>query len=270
MDALVVWFYSTVASMPGLLFILAIAVIVGKGLLGVYLGIGLTTWGRVCVVLSVVRSLSIKHGAYIDAARVLGYSDFRILFRHILPNVSHLILIIFSIRFPSAIATEIYVGFLGIGVQNEPSWGVMINNARLRLWQGVLVGTHLCHHCYIPDYLGIQCPGRYPARRFRSAAEDGRRRVLVVKKYISIHLISYTSAPGDGLLQSQFTGRSRSLMYHNVGDEKQDFWTVPTDVFKQQIAWLQESGYTTILPEDIYAYSSEERTLPEKPVLLTF
>ena len=57
--------------------------------------------------------------------------------RHILPNVAHLILIQFSIRFPSAVSTEVLISFLGIGVQGEPSWGVMINNARTRLWQGV-------------------------------------------------------------------------------------------------------------------------------------
>ena len=75
--------------------------------------------------------------AYVQAARVLGYSHARIMFRHILPNVAHVILIQFSIRFPSAVSTEVFISFLGIGVQGEPSWGVMINNARLRLWQGV-------------------------------------------------------------------------------------------------------------------------------------
>ena len=59
------------------------------------------------------------------------------MFRHILPNVAHIILIQFSIRFPSAVSTEVFISFLGIGVQGEPSWGVMISNARLRLWQGV-------------------------------------------------------------------------------------------------------------------------------------
>ena len=72
-----------------------------------------------------------------QAARVLGYSNARILFRHILPNVMHIVLISFSIRFPAAVGTEVFVSFLGIGVQGEPSWGVMLNNARLRLWQGV-------------------------------------------------------------------------------------------------------------------------------------
>ena len=135
-DSVVVWLCATVASMPGLLFILAIAMVVGQGLMGVYLGIGLTTWVSVC---RNVRGEVIKHRnrAYVEAARVLGYGHLRVMFRHILPNVSHIILIAFSVRFPSSVATEVFISFLGIGVQGEPSWGIMINNARLRLWQGV-------------------------------------------------------------------------------------------------------------------------------------
>ena len=135
-DSLVVWLCATVASMPGLLFILAISLVVGQGLLGIYLGIGLTTWVGVC---RTIRAEVMKHRerAYVQAAKVLGYSHARIMFRHILPNVAHIILIQFSIRFPSAVATEVFISFLGIGVQGEPSWGIMINNARLRLWQGV-------------------------------------------------------------------------------------------------------------------------------------
>lgn len=135
-DSVVVWLCATVASMPGLLFILAISLVVGQGLLGVYMGIGLTTWVGVC---RTIRAETMKHRerAYVQAAKVLGYSDARIMFRHILPNVAHIILIQFSIRFPSAVSTEVFISFLGIGVQGEPSWGVMINNARLRLWQGI-------------------------------------------------------------------------------------------------------------------------------------
>ncbi len=135
-DALVVWLYSTVASMPGLLFILAISVVVGKGLTGVYLGIGLTTWVGVC---RLIRGEVIKHRdlPYVQAARVMGHGPFYILFRHILPNIAHVIIIVFSLRFPAAISTEVFISFLGLGAQNEPSWGIMINNARLRLWQGM-------------------------------------------------------------------------------------------------------------------------------------
>ncbi|MBQ9694135.1 MAG: ABC transporter permease [Kiritimatiellae bacterium] len=135
-DSAVVWLCATVSAMPGLLFILAIAMIAGKGLFGIYLGIGLTTWVSVC---RNIRAEVIKHRdrPYVHAAKVLGYSPMRILFRHILPNVMHIVLISFSIRFPASVGTEVFMSFLGIGVQGEPSWGIMINNARARLWQGI-------------------------------------------------------------------------------------------------------------------------------------
>jgi len=135
-DDFIVWIYSTFAAIPGLLFILAIAMIAGKGMLGVYLGIGLTMWVGVC---RLIRAEVMKHRSlpYVTAANVLGFSHARILFRHILPNVTHVIIVAFTLRFPASISTEVFMSFLGLGVQGEPSWGIMINNARLRLWQGV-------------------------------------------------------------------------------------------------------------------------------------
>ncbi|MBR4522717.1 MAG: ABC transporter permease [Kiritimatiellae bacterium] len=145
-DSIVLWLCATVASMPGLLFILAISLVFGQGMLGIVMGVGFTTWVGVC---RTVRAEVIKHKsrAYVQAARILGYSHLRIMFRHILPNVAHIVLIQLSIRFPSAVSTEVFISFLGIGIQGEPSWGVMINNARLRLWQGIwweMAFTTLC------------------------------------------------------------------------------------------------------------------------------
>ncbi len=135
-DDFIVWLYSTFAAIPGLLFILAVAMVVGKGLTGVFLGIGLTTWVGVC---RLVRAETLKHRdrAYVQAARVLGYSAPRVLFRHILPNVFHIVIVAFTLRFPASVGTEVFMSFLGIGVQGEPSWGLMLNSARGRLWQGV-------------------------------------------------------------------------------------------------------------------------------------
>jgi len=136
-DDFIVWLYSTFASMPGLLFILAIAMVVpGKGLLGVYLGIGLTTWVGLC---RLVRGEVLKHKeqTYVQAAKALGLGSGRIMFRHILPNITHVIIVTFTLRFPAAVGTEVFMSFLGIGVQGEPSWGLMINSARMRLWQGM-------------------------------------------------------------------------------------------------------------------------------------
>jgi peptide/nickel transport system permease protein len=135
-DELIVWLYSSVASIPSLLLILVIASVVGGGLWGVYLGIGLTTWVGLCRLL---RGEVLKHRQlqYVEAARALGAGHFRIIFRHIFPNLFHLVIINFSLRFGNAVSTEVILSFLGVGAEGEPSWGIMISDARLRLWQGV-------------------------------------------------------------------------------------------------------------------------------------
>ena len=134
-DDWIVWLYTVFDSIPYLLFILAIAMVVGKGLLGVCLGIGLTTWVGLC---RLIRGEYLKHRdrQYVLAAKSLGAGSFSIIFRHILPNVLHLVIISFSLRFPGAILTEVVLSYLGVGVQGEPSWGIMISDAKIRLWQG--------------------------------------------------------------------------------------------------------------------------------------
>ena len=80
-DDFIVWLYSTFAAIPGLLFILAIAMVVGKGLQGVYLGIGLTTWVGLC---RLIRGEVMKHKTrpYVTAARASGLSEFRLLIKY--------------------------------------------------------------------------------------------------------------------------------------------------------------------------------------------
>jgi peptide/nickel transport system permease protein len=71
--------------------------------------------------------LSVREKEYVEAARALGFSDFRIIFRHILPNVSGPIIVIAAANFASAILIEAGLSFLGIGIQPPmPSWGSMI------------------------------------------------------------------------------------------------------------------------------------------------
>lgn len=135
-DDFVIWLSTTFAAIPGLLFVLAIAMVVGKGLLGVFLAIGLTTWVGTCRLIR-AETLRQKERGYVRAARALGFSHGRILFRHVLPNVVHVALVSFTLRFPAAIGTEVFLSFLGIGAQGQPSWGTMIASARLRLWQGM-------------------------------------------------------------------------------------------------------------------------------------
>ncbi len=135
-DDVVVWLYTTFAAIPGLLFVLAVALLVGHGLWGVCLGIGLSTWVGLC---RLVRAEVLKQRSldYVTAARVLGVPDRRILSRHIVPNIAHLILVTFTLRFPAAIGMEVFLSFIGVGIQGEPSWGMMIANGRVSLWEGV-------------------------------------------------------------------------------------------------------------------------------------
>ena len=135
-DALATWLATTVAAIPAPLLVLAVSLVAGKGLFGVYLGIGVTTWVGVYRTVR-AETVELRSRGYVRAARALGYSTPRILFRHVLPNVSHLVIVAVSLRFPAAVGTEVFMSFLGLGAQEEPSWGVMINNARVRLWQGV-------------------------------------------------------------------------------------------------------------------------------------
>lgn len=125
-DNVVVWIINVVWSIPTLLLVIAIAFALGKGFWQVFVAVGLTMWVEVA---RVVRGqiLSIREKEYIEAGRALGYSNFRIIFHHILPNIMGVVIVISAANFASAILLEAGLSFLGIGVQPPmPSWGSMI------------------------------------------------------------------------------------------------------------------------------------------------
>jgi len=142
-DDLVVWLYTTLSSIPNIMLLISIAYVMGKGLSAIYVALGITAWVSLA---RVIRGEFIKHKRrdYVIAAESLGAGHISRIFRHILPNVSHFIIINLSIQFMSAIKSEVILSFLGLGVQGQPSWGVMIDDARLELSRGVwwqLVGA---------------------------------------------------------------------------------------------------------------------------------
>ncbi len=134
-DEVLVWFYTTVSSIPGIMLLISIAFIVGKGLLAVYLSLGLTSWTGL---FRLIRGEFIRHKdrEYVQAATAIGGGDFRKIFKHILPNVFHIVIINFSLQFQFAIKSEVILSYLGLGVQGVPSWGTMINDAKLELARG--------------------------------------------------------------------------------------------------------------------------------------
>ena len=125
-DAFISWFINVIWAIPTLLLVIAITFALGKGFWQVFVAVGLTMWVEVA---RVVRGqfMSLREKEFTEAARALGYRDFRIIFRHILPNAMAPVIVISAANFASAILLEAGLSFLGIGVQPPmPSWGSMI------------------------------------------------------------------------------------------------------------------------------------------------
>lgn len=134
-DYVVVWLYTTFSSIPNLVLLVIIAYAFTTSgsdakdtLLPVYLAFCATFWIGTC---RVVRgeTLKLKQLEYVQAAKTAGFGSFRVLFRHILPNTSHLMLINFSLLLIGAIKSEVILSYLGLGVKGQPSWGLMIRDA---------------------------------------------------------------------------------------------------------------------------------------------
>ncbi|HXD79771.1 MAG TPA: ABC transporter permease [Puia sp.] len=125
-DEIILWLINVIWSIPTLLLVFAIMLLLGKGFWQVFIAIGLTLWVNIA---RIVRGqvLALREREYVEAAKALGYSHARILFRHILPNVMGPVWVVAASNFASAIVIEAGLSFLGIGVQPpEPSWGLMI------------------------------------------------------------------------------------------------------------------------------------------------
>ena len=125
-DQLIMWFINVIWSIPTLLLVIAISFALGKGFWQIFIAVGLTMWVNVA---RLVRGqvLAMSELEFIQASKVLGVSNMRIIFRHILPNILGPILVIATANFAAAIIIEAGLSFLGIGVQPPvPSWGLMI------------------------------------------------------------------------------------------------------------------------------------------------
>ena len=147
-DNLIVWFINVVWSIPTVLLVIAITFALGKGFWQVFVAVGLTMWVDIA---RVVRGqvLSLKEKEYVEAGRALGFSTFRIIFRHILPNITGPVIVVAASNFASAILLEAGLSFLGIGVQPPMvSWGslvkenygyILLDNAQLAFLPGLAI-----------------------------------------------------------------------------------------------------------------------------------
>ena len=122
------WFVNVIWSIPTLLIVIAISLVLGKGFWQIFIAIGLTMWVEVA---RIVRGqvLLERELQYVESAKILGFSSFRIIYKHVLPNILAPIIVISAANFATAILVESGLSFLGLGAQPPiPSWGSMIKD----------------------------------------------------------------------------------------------------------------------------------------------
>ena len=142
-DDLTVWLFTTLASVPGLIRVIAIkfafqdvvffegtwAELDMGGLPGVIVALSITGWIGTCRIVR-AEAMKIRELDYVVAARATGRGGLGILLRHVVPNVVHIGIINFSLGFVGCVAAEVALSYLGLGVPGMPSWGNMIDAAR--------------------------------------------------------------------------------------------------------------------------------------------
>lgn len=138
-DDVIQYVYSTLYSIPEILLLVALMMILDKGLGMMSIALGITGWVTLC---RLVRGEAMRQSerTYVTAARALGQSHWQIITRHLLPNVMHLVLIYSILGFSSVILTEATLSYLGVGSPvGTASWGTMIDGARAELSREPLV-----------------------------------------------------------------------------------------------------------------------------------
>ena len=130
------WVYNVFTAIPGILLIFAFAAVFGRGIGSVVLILGLAGWTGIY---RLVRAEFIKHANrdYVRSAEAIGASNASRMFRHILPNVSHVVLVQLSIHVVGFIKSEVILSYLGLGVGvDQVSWGTMLSEAQSELILG--------------------------------------------------------------------------------------------------------------------------------------
>lgn len=126
LDMVLMRFVDVMYAFPRLLFVIMIMSMLGRGLLNIFIAIGLTGWVRVAR-LTRAQILSLKEREFCEAARAAGASHRAIIVRHLLPNALTPIIVSLSFGIPEAIFTEAALSFIGVGISPPtPSWGQMV------------------------------------------------------------------------------------------------------------------------------------------------
>jgi peptide/nickel transport system permease protein len=136
-DDTIQYIYQVLSSIPGILLLIAMLMVMERGLWQLCVALGVTSWVGLCRLMR-GETLKVKNMEYIEAARMFGASDFRLLLRHILPNVMYLVIIEMTLDFSALVMSEAVLTYIGIGVEpGTGSWGRMIMMADRELPNGI-------------------------------------------------------------------------------------------------------------------------------------
>ncbi len=142
-DDAIVYVYSTLACIPGILLLIALMAVMNKGIVQLCIALGVTNWVGLC---RLVRGETLKRreSEYVLAARAVGAGRGRIIFRHIMPNLFHIVIITFTLGFSGTVMAEAVLSYIGVGVRpSTVSWGAMISNAKMELARDPSVWWHM-------------------------------------------------------------------------------------------------------------------------------
>ena len=132
--ALTTFAMNTFQALPGILLAIAFAAFLGPGFTNLVLALAIGGWAGYARLVR-AQVMAVRDREYVDAARALGAGGLRIFFRHILPNIVQPVLVQAAIGMAGVILAEATLSFLGLGIPAPtPSWGAMLNDARLHLF----------------------------------------------------------------------------------------------------------------------------------------
>ncbi len=137
-DAIMMRIVDILSAIPYMFILILLLVMFGRSMFMIFVGIGMLSWlGMARIVRG--QTLSLKHKEYIEAARASGVSSWKIILRHILPNLLGVVAVYTTLLIPDMIMAESFISFLGLGVQ-EPltSLGALISEGAKSIVQGSL------------------------------------------------------------------------------------------------------------------------------------
>ena len=145
-------------ALPFTIFVILLMVIFGRNFLLLFLAIGAVEWLTMARITR-AQTMNLKRSEFIEAARALGYSHGRILFRHLLPNLIGPIIVYATLTVPAVMLLEAVLSFLGLGVQAPmSSWGSLIKEGAEKMdaapWLLFFPGMFFCLSLFALNFLG--------------------------------------------------------------------------------------------------------------------